>query len=263
MIMFDGNAVDAVAEEVVTPQETPEVVSTETPEVSEPSESVPAEVAPVAEKTEQSPEENAKFAEVRRKAEKEAIDKFISDQYGKSHNIHSKAEYDKYVAEQRQQELLEAMQDENADPKEIYRQMKEADPEYQEMKRSKQETYVNNQISDLNKELEGLGLEDRVSSLEDLTKLPNSDKLIKYVEAGNSLTDAYFLANRNDIISKKTEKIQNDTIEKIAANGNASPGSLADTGETPTFFTKEQVDAMSDAQVMKNLDVIHKSMKSW
>lgn len=258
--MENLNTVNAVTEEVVTPQstETAEVVET-----TEPSESVSTEVATVADEHKQSKEENAKFAEVRRKAEQEAIDKFISDQYGASHGIHTKAEYDAAIAKQKQNELLESLKSEDVNPEEIYQKMKENDPEFKEMKASKQEAFINSQISELNTDLKGLGLDVTINSLEDLVKLENSDSVIKYVEKGNTLSEAYFLANRNDIINKKTNQIQNDTIKKIEANGQASPGSLSDTGQTSSYFTEAQVDAMTQAEVNKNYDLIIKSMKSW
>jgi ATP-dependent protease HslVU (ClpYQ) ATPase subunit len=257
------NTENAVVEEVVAPQteEAKEVVDS-TPSENVDSESVETEVAPVAE-PKQSKEDNAKFAEVRKKAEREALDKFISDQYGKSHGIHTKAEYDKAMAEQKQNELLESLKDGEVDPKEVYEKMKQNDPEFQQMKKSRQEAYVNTQLSELNTDLKGFGLDIEINSLDDLVKLPNSEQVIKYVDNGNTLAEAYFLANKQDIINQNTTKIQQDTINKIANNGESTPGSLSDTGETPSFFTEAQVNKMSQAEVNKNLDLIHKSMKSW
>lgn len=262
--MLNENTDNAVVEEVVAPQtEEP----TETVETSEPSEvveseSVETEVAPVAEQV-QSKEENAKFAEVRKKAEQHAIDKFISDQYGKSHGIHTEAEYNKAIAEQKQAELLESLKDGEADPKDIYEQMKANDPDFQKMKANTQEAKVKNQLSELNNDLKSLGLDTVINSLDDLVGLENSDSVIKYVEKGNTLSEAYFLANKQDIINKNSTKIQQDTINKIAANGESTPGALSDTGETASLFTEAQVDAMTQAEVNKNYDLIMKSMKSW
>ena len=265
--MLNENTGSAVVEEVVNPQTETEVVEAETVETTEPaevveSESVETEVAPVTEEK-QSKEENAKYAEVRRKAEKAAIDKFISDQYGQSHGIHTKEEYDKAIAEQKQKELLAKMSDGESDPMEVYNQMKANDPEYQAMKQSKQEAYIKNQLSELNNDLKGLELDVTIEGIDDLVKLPNSDKIIKYVENGNTLSDAYFLSNRQDIISQKTNQIQQNTIKQIEANGEASPGALSDNGNKGTFFTEEQVNNMSQKEVNENLDVIYKSMKSW
>ena len=37
----------------------------------------------------------------------------------------------------------------------------------------------------------------------------------------------------------------------------------SDGGKKPAYFTKEQVDAMSDAEIDKNYDAIRKSMMRW
>ncbi len=251
---------NAVAEEVVALQE---------PEATEAPESEETEVAPVAdveETKEQSAEDNHKFKELRVKHEQEkqsAVDKVYSDMYGESHNIHTKADYDKAIAEQEKAQLFESLKDGEVDPEEAYQKLKENDPEFQSFKQSQQQIFVDSQLAELNSDLKGLELDITINSLDDISKLPNSDDVIKYIEKGNTLSDAYFLANKADIIKKQTESIQQKTIERIQANGGASPGALSDTGETASLFTEAQVDAMSQAEVNKNYDLIMKSMKSW
>ena len=230
---------NAVTEEVVDPQ--PEVVETESTEVVE-TESVESEVATDTVK-EQSKEDNSKFAEVRRKAEKESIDRFISEQYGESHGIHTKADYDKAIAEQKQNELLESLKDEETDPLEVYNKMKENDPEYQAMKQSKQETYMNNQIKELNADLKDLDVDVNIESIDDLTKLKNVDEITKHVESGKTLAEAYFLANKKEIINKRAESVQAETLKKVASLEGANPGSLNNPGETKN----ESIYNMSEA----------------
>lgn len=265
--MLNENTDNAVVEEVVAPQTETEVVETTEPtevveETVESSESVETEVAPVTEEK-QSKEDNAKYAEVRKKAEQAGRDKFISDQYGESHGIHTEAEYKAAMAEQKKNELMEKVSNGEVDVKDAYEQMKANDPDFQKMKETTQETFVKNQLSELNNDLKELAIDVTINSVDDLVNLPNSDSVIEYVNKGNTLSEAYFLANRQDIISKKTNQIQQDTIKQIEANGNSAVGSLSNTGDTPTFFTSAQVDGMSQAEVSKNLDIIHKSMKSW
>jgi len=260
--MLNENTENAVVEEVVAPQETEAVVETVEPSEVVETESVETEVAPVTEEV-QSKEDNAKYADVRKKAEQSGRDKFISDQYGESHGLHTEAEYNKAIAEQKKNELLEKVNNGEVDAKDAYEQMKANDPDFQKMKETTQETFINNQLSELNNDLKELALDVTINSIDDLVNLPNSADVIKYVDKGNTLSEAYFLANRQDIISKKTNQIQQDTIKQIEANGNSAVGSLSNTGDTPTFFTSEQVDGMSQADVSKNLDIIHKSMKSW
>jgi len=250
---------NAVAEEVVALQE---------PEVTESTESVETEVAPVTEEevaTEQSPEENSKFKELRIKYEnekQEAIDKEYSQMYGDSHGIHTKADYEKAVAKQKEADLLESLKYGEVDPNEVYNKLKENDPDFQRMKQHESETLIKSQLDELNNELKGLDI-DTINSIDELAALPNSDKVIKYVEKGNTLSEAYFLANKQSIIQNDRNKIQQNTIKQIEANGQSSPGALSDTGDTAAFFTEEQVANMSDAETYKNLDLIHKSMKTW
>lgn len=252
--MENENTVNAVVEEVVTPQ----IESTE-PVVSE-----PAEVAPVAtEKPVQSPEENAKFKEVRTKAAQEAQDKLIAEMYGESHGLYTKADYDKAVREQKEAAMLEQMKSDEVDPKEIYKALRENDPEYQELSKMKAEIYTQNQLKELNAELKELDLDVQINTLDDIASLDNADKIIKHIESGKTLSEAYFLANKGELIKKEAEKVRQDTIKKIQANGDATTGSLSNNGQITTLYTREQVDAMSQADVNKNYDLVIKSMKTW
>jgi hypothetical protein len=254
------STVNAGTEDVVNPQESTEVEQTE---------SVQSEVAPdTVEKAqvEQSPEENAKFKEVRLKYEREkqeAIDREYSQMYGDSHGIHTKADYEKAVREAKEAELLESMRDSEADPKDIYKQLKASDPDYAELQKIRAEHYTQNQLSELNADLKDVGVDVTINTLEDIAKLPNVDAITKHIENGKTLSEAYFLANKKDLINTKAEKIQQDTIKKIQANGDASTGSLANNGQTTSLYTREQVDAMSQADVNKNYDLVIKSMKTW
>jgi len=226
------NLVDAGNEEVVTPQE--EIVE-------ESVESVPSEVTPEqSEKPTQSKEENSKFAEVRRRAEQEAQDKLIAEMYGESHGIRTKADYDKAVREQKEAAMLEQMKDSEVDPKEIYKALKESDPDYQELKKIKAETYTQNQLRELNEELKELDLDIQIKSLDELAKLENADKMIKHIESGKSLSEAYFLANKKQLIQKEAEKVRQDTLEKTLSLKGSSPGALdqsAGTEHTDSYST--------------------------
>lgn len=252
------NTVDAVAEEVVSPQSEEVVEETVV-------ESVESEVATdTPDEPVQSKEENAKYAEVRRKAEQAAQDKLIDEMYGKTHNIHSKAEYDEAMAKQKEAELVAKMKD-SEDPEtvkaELYEQWKANDPQIQEYEKIKAENYTNKQMTELNNDLKELGL-DTISSMEDIANLDSADKVIKYVKDGKTLSEAYFLANKGSIINSQAEKVQQDTVKKMQANRDATPGSLANQG-SDTLYTRDQVDAMTQAQVNANYDLVIKSMKTW
>jgi len=235
--MENLNSVNAEVEEVVTPQETIEVEQTE---------SVKSEVAPdTASKTEveQSPEENAKFKEIRLKYEREkqeAIDKEYSQMYGEKYGIHTKADYEKAIIEQKQAEMLEQMRNEEVDPKEIYKALRENDPEYQELSKMKTEIYTQNQLKELNAELKELDLDVQVNTLDDIASLDNADKIIKHIESGKTLSEAYFLANKGELIKKEAEKVRQDTLEKTLSLKGSSPGALdqsAGTEHTDSYST--------------------------
>lgn len=60
------------------------------------------------------------------------------------------------------------------------------------------------------------------------------------------------------------EKKANQKVKQILANQKASPGSLSSTNPTDSgFFTKEQVQKMSQAEVSKNYEKIRASMRKW
>jgi len=207
-------------------------VESQIDEVSEPIESESSEVATdaVEEKPVQSPETNHEFAEVRRKAAQEAQDKLIADMYGESHGIYTKADYDKAIKEQKEAELLEQMKQDEVDPKEIYSKLKESDPDFQEFQKIKTETYTQNQLNQLNQDLKELDIDVAIKSLDDIAKLENASDIIKQIEQGKTLSEAYFLANRKQIIQKEAEKVRNETIKKTEMLSNSSPGALDSSG---------------------------------
>jgi len=240
--MLEENTVDAVVEDVVTPQE---------PET----ESVQSEVAPdtvAEEKHVQSPEANAKFKEFRLKAEKEkaeavqkAKDDLIAEQYGESHGIYTEADYKKALEKQKQQELLDKMKSEEVDPNEIYNKLKENDPDFKKYKQIEAEANEKKQIDQLNLELKELDVDVTIKSLEDVANLKNADDIVKHIENGKTLSEAYFLANMNEIIQKKAEKVQKETLEKTLSLQGSSPGALdqsAGTEHTDSYFSMSQDD---------------------
>jgi hypothetical protein len=197
------------------------------------------------------------------------IDAEYSRLFGADYGIHTKADYDKAIAEQKAEEERARLQQETGiDPnslKPIWEQMKETDPDFQELKSIRQEKNMTTSLTDLNNELKDAGIDLQLKdlSLEEIAKLPNVDKITEIVKRGHTLADAFFLANKKDIISKQSQAAEQAAIKKIVANGASSPGSLSTGTETETLFTKEQVDKMSKADVLKNYDQIIKSTKKW
>jgi hypothetical protein len=224
-----------------------------------------ADVKPV-----QTPEQNAEFAKVRREAEAKAAakERERADSFAKRYGYSSFEEMERDQAEKEAAAEREQFKEKNGfDPdsvKPLFEQWKESDPDFAELKQIRAEKNATKALSDLNKELEDAGLDLKLADLsdEELKKVPNIDKVTEYVTKGHTLADAFFLANKKDIISRQAEKAQQDTIKKITANGESSPGSLSSGGEE-AFFTREQVENMSMDQIMKNYDAVMKSQKRW
>jgi len=239
------------------------------------SESVNTEVAAVqndkpVEKPVQTPEQNAEFARVRREAETKAKDAVISEMYGESHGIHTYAEYQAALAKQQAEAERAKFQEENGiDPdalKPVFQQWKESDPDFQELKAIRAEKNQTKALTDLNSELKDAGIDLQIKDLSDseLLKLPNIDKILEQVQKGHTLADAFFLANKKDIISRQAQTAQQEAIKKIAANGESSPGSLSAGGESD-FISQELFESKKSDQrwVIKNLSKIQKSRANW
>jgi hypothetical protein len=166
-----------------------------------------------------------------------AIDAEYSRLYGQEYGIHSKADYEKAIADQKAAEERARIQEQTGiDPdnlKPIFEQWKQSDPDFQELSKIRAENNTKAALSDLNNELKNAGLDLQLNDLSDaeLLKIPNIDKVTEQVQKGHSLADAYFLANKNEIINQRAAKAEQETIKKITANGASSPGSLATGGE--------------------------------
>ena len=232
------------------------------------SESVSEEVAPSQnEKPVQTPEQNAEFAKVRREAETKARDAVIAEMYGESHGIRTYADYQKAIAKQQAEAERAKFQEENGiDPealKPVFQQWKESDPDFQELKAIRAEKNQTKALSDLNSELKDAGVDLEIKDLSDaeLLKLPNIDKILEQVQKGHTLADAFFLANKKDIISRQAQTAQQEAIKKITANGESSPGSLSNATEDESLFTEEQIEKMSEAEINKHWNKVKKSLK--
>ncbi|MCK9218282.1 MAG: hypothetical protein M0P77_10270, partial [Firmicutes bacterium] len=96
---------------------------------------------------------------------------------------------------------------------------------------------------------------------EELTKVPNVEKVTEYVGKGHSLADAFFLANKKTLLGMK----QQETIKKIASNAESTPGSLSDGGGESDFISFEQFEKNKHNQrwMINNLSKITKSRAKW
>jgi len=238
-------------------------VTTSTEQVQE--QSVNSEVADT--KPVQTAEENSQFAKVRRETEMKAKDTLIAEMYGESHGIRTYAEYQKAIADQKAEEQRQQFQEKNGfDPdtvKPLFEEWKKSDPDFQELSHIRQEKNITAALSDLNNELKDCGIDLQLKNLsdEEVTKIPNADKVTELVSKGKTLSEAFFLANKKDIISKQTQAAQQETLRKIADNKASSPGSLSGGGDNVATFTMEQIQKMSQEQINQNYEAVMASYK--
>ena len=241
--MFEENVVNDTHEPIVEVQEdiVEETVESELSEVA----------TDTSDKPKQSREENSNFANLRKEYEarievekQRAIDQEYERMYGESHGIKSKADYDRAVREQKEAEMLERMRTEEVDPKEIkealYKEWENNDPRLKEYEKIKAESYTQNQLKELNDELKELDIDLQIKSLDDIASLDNADKIVDHIKAGKTLSEAYFLANKKQLIQKEAEKVRQDTLEKTLSLKGSSPGALdqsAGTEHTDSYST--------------------------
>ncbi len=257
-LFAEDETVETTTEETTT-EETTKETSAETTETTEQTETNEPDVT-----TTQA------FARRLKEATTKAKDELIAEMYGESHGIHTYAEYQAALArEQAEAERAKLQEEIGIDPdalKPVFQQWKESDPDFQELKAIRAEKNITKALTDLNNELKDAGIDLQIKDLSDseLLKLPNIDKILEQVQKGHSLADAFFLANKKDIISRQAQTAQQETIKKIAANGASSPGSLSAGGESD-FISQELFESKKSDQrwVIKNLSKIQKSRQNW
>lgn len=102
----------------------------------------------------------------------------------------------------------------------------------------------------------------------DIQNLINDERFTRYAEGKVGeipLSDIYEgYTSMMDGIRAEAEKTANQRAQQQLANAKASPGSLASANANDNgFFTREQVQKMSPADVHKNYDKIRASMTKW
>lgn len=175
------------------------------------------------------------------------------DNFARKYGYSSFEEMERVQAEAEAEEEREQFRQQNGfDPdsvKPLFEQWKESDPDFAELKAIKADKAATTALNDLNAQLKDVGMDLQIADTSDaeLNKLPNIDQITQLVTKGHSLADAFFLANKKDIIASQTAKAQQETIKKINANGESSPGSLAGGGEAHS----NSVHSMSKADFVR------------
>ena len=204
------------------------------------------------------------FARRLKEATAKAKDELIAEMYGETHGIYTYADYQKALAEQKAAEERQKFQEETGlDPTAIQPLIEKAVADHPTVKQASEflkTQRVEAAVSEFAKEFPDLG----IKSFDDIGKLPCIDKMTEYVNRGLSLNEAYKLANYGDTVSKAAQTAQQETIKKITANGESSPGSLSAGGESD-FISQELFESKKNDQrwVIKNLSKIQKSRANW
>jgi hypothetical protein len=227
-----------------------------------------AEQPKVEEKPVQSKEENAKFAEIRRRAEQEAIDKFIANQGyvfdGKP--IKTKAEYDEAMRINQERERRAALEEKGIDPT-IVDEYVNNNPTVKEareaLNKQKQEQFSqknkvefleyfrnnNNRDFDPGKD----SIPNEVWELSEAYEKSNGKE-------GKSLVDAY-MRHENSILRKKLQDIEKGTKtqEINSVNAATSTGSVTGNGKPVTKeITAESIATMSEKEISQNWSQVKK-----
>ena len=176
-------------------------------------------------------EKDKAYAEMRRNAEQfkkqnEQMNSWFKEQYGDEFGVNDFESFTKQISEQRAREKMESIKeriaegvDTTGDLEQLIKEspiFKQTLSELEQFKNASAETVAKQrekeEINNLNKEY---GLE--LKSYEDVKNLPNAEKIFKYAaESGLSVSEAYFLANKEAILKDGAEKVKQDTINKIA-----------------------------------------------
>jgi len=230
--MFDENesSVNAETENVVDSQIETTEQETESNETVN-ADNVETTTTQENEVTAQSKEENSKFASMRRQMEQEytskqqkAIDSEYDRLYGSTHDIHSKADYDRIVAQQERDAQIEQEAQQQGVSEDVARRMQDLEDVANTTKSEKAE--YQRQLAMIT-EHETLTKDETFSDYynEHVDEIKESAKNFNV-----DLTTAMLLSIKDNFksISSKAEQ---KAINSIIKNGKSSPGSIAQGGE--------------------------------
>ena len=206
----------------------------------------------------QTPEQNAQFAAARREAERQIKQlQADNDEFAKSCGFNNFAEMKEYQKAQLQAQKAQEM---NVDLK-FYSEFESVKSELNQFKTEKQQLEHEKQMIQQDNTLKN----DPVKG--ELYKTWETEVKAQAKTLNCDLNTSFLLmldSKLGDVLKGQSTKAEQQAIQKLANNAASTPGSLADGGEgSKTFFTKEEVKAMSQSEVSKNYDKICESMKKW
>lgn len=201
-------------EESTAPVEETQTEDTETEVNTEPNQPVKQDVT-----------QTQAFAQ-RLKAEKtKAQDEMISNMYGESHGLYTKADYDNAVSQQERDAKIQEEADKQGISEELSRRLRDLEDSNTTTKAEKAE--YQRQLAQI-AEHESLSKDETFKDYynENLDAIKETAE--KYQVDLNTAMLLSIKDNFKSITEKTTKKVQQDTINNIIKNKNSSVGSLAD-----------------------------------
>jgi hypothetical protein len=255
-LFAEGDGVEPTTEPVTEPTAEPTTEPTTEP-VTEPT------TEPIKE-----PTETQAFSKRLNEMTQKAIDAEYDRLYGTEYGIHSKADYDAYIAKQQEEAEKQQFQEQyGIDPTVIderVQKLLESHPAVVAAKEQSNKMIFDSAAIELASVAKSIGIEQEIKSWADVEKLPKYAEIKANILKGNDVISAAKLAYFDDVVGKTAQTAQQEAIKKIAANGASSPGSLSAGGESD-FISQELFESKKSDQrwVIKNLSKIQKSRANW
>lgn len=203
------------------------------------------------------PTQTQAFARRLKEETQKAIDSEYDRLYGAEYGIHSKADYDRVIAEQKAAEEAQKL---NVDPA-FYNEFVGLKDKVTQFETEKQQLEFEKSLIQQDTALKN----DPVKG--ELYKQWENDVKSQAKAINCDLNTAFLLmldSKLGEVLTGTKSQAEQAAIQKLTNNSASTPGSLSGGGDNnQTFFTKEQVEKMTSEEVTKNYDNICKSMKKW
>jgi hypothetical protein len=209
--------------------------------------------------------QNKAFAELRRRAEQaekkaSAADKWVEETYGTTHNLHSWDDYQNALAQQKADEQRRQLQDAGIDPSVInqyidnHPAVKAAKNMTEKAQQEQLQRQLQGEVEELSKEFPESG----IKTIDDYINQPNYPDMLKLIQRGYTLSDAYEKVNRAELRKKAAETAKQATLNNVNSKGHLkSPdGSnnidIASVPADTLKLYKAWFPKMSDADIVKH-----------
>lgn len=207
----------------------------------------------------QTKDTNTAFAEIRRQKEAletkvKAMDTWVSQNYGDTHNIHTWDDYQTLLQQQKEQEMYEQAANDPDKIKEIINQSISDHPAVKEAQGVIFEQKMQKQIAEFKSEYPDV----QINGIDDLNNLPNAAQIYDLnVNKGLSLLQAYRAINGTNKVD--VQKLKQDGIKEYIESLKKNNKPIEGGGSTPTVVTEQprsfddaRKGALSMLQALKN-----------